>query len=342
MTDFFLQNEYLRFFLILFGSLLAAKIFLFILRKYAIRIAEKTRTDLDDMILKIIEMPMFVLFVLGGLYFALASFAELKPYAQSVNKIFFVVLTLIISIMVSRIASLLIGRWFKVKNGHENAPRLINKIAAIAIYLIALLMILGYFEIEITPLIATLGLGGLAVGLALQNTLLNFFSGLHIISDKPFNVGDFVELEGGVSGFIEDIGWRSTRIKTMANNIVIIPNSKLAESVITNNFLPEKEMGVLVQCGVGYGSNLEKVEKVTIDVAGKIQKTVPGAVKDFEPFMRYYAFGDSNIDFSIILRVETFTGKYLITHELIKALKKRYDEENIEISWPVRKIYYGK
>ncbi|MBU4339123.1 mechanosensitive ion channel family protein [Patescibacteria group bacterium] len=153
-----------------------------------------------------------------------------------------------------------------------------------------------------------------------------------MISDKPFNVGDFVELEGGVSGFIEDIGWRSTRIKTMANNIVIIPNSKLAESVITNNSLPEKEMGVLVQCGVGYGSNLEKVEKVTIDVAGKIQKTVPGAVKDFEPFMRYYAFGDSNIDFSIILRVETFTGKYLITHELIKALKKRYDEENIEIS----------
>ncbi|MBU4339122.1 mechanosensitive ion channel [Patescibacteria group bacterium] len=185
MTDFFLQNEYLRFFLILFGSLLAAKIFLFILRKYAIRIAEKTRIDLDDMILKIIEMPMFVLFVLVGLYFALASFAELNPYAQSVNKIFFVVLTLIISIMVSRIASLLIGRWFKVKNGHENAPRLINKIAAIAIYLIALLMILGYFEIEITPLIATLGLGGLAVGLALQNTLLNFFPGFILFPISP-------------------------------------------------------------------------------------------------------------------------------------------------------------
>ncbi len=171
--------------MILFGSLLAAKVFLFILQKYASALAEKTRTDLDDMILKIVEMPMFVLFVLGGLYFALASLAELKPYIQSLDKIFFVVLTLVISIMVSRIVSLLIGRWFKVKNGHENAPQLINKIVAIAIYFIALLMILGYFEIEITPLIATLGLGGLAVGLALQNTLLNFFPGFILFPISP-------------------------------------------------------------------------------------------------------------------------------------------------------------
>ena len=101
-------------------------------------------------------------------------------------------------------------------------------------------------------------------------------------------------------------------------------------------------MSVMVQCGVSYGSDLKKVEKVTIDVAGKIQKTVPGAVKTFEPFIRYHTFGDSNINFTVILRVEKFVDRYLVIHEFIKALKESYDKEKIEISWPVRKVYQAK
>ncbi|MDH5662708.1 MAG: mechanosensitive ion channel family protein, partial [Elusimicrobiota bacterium] len=208
--------------------------------------------------------------------------------------------------------------------------------------LIAFLMILRYLNVEITPLVATLGLGGLAVGLALQNTLSNFFAGVHIISDRPINVGDYIEMEGNIAGYVEDIGWRSTRIRTLPNTIVIVPNSKIAESVIVNNYLPVQEMSIVLQCGVAYGSDLEKVEKVTVDVARKIQQTVPGAVKTFEPFIRYHTFGDSNINFSIILRVEEFVARYLVTHEFFKALKARYDKENIEISWPIRKVYTAK
>ena len=234
-------------------------------------------------------------------------------------------------------------RWLKVQKKFEKTPQLISKIISVIVYLIAFLMILKHFNIEITPLIATLGVGGLAVGLALQNTLSNFFAGLHIISDRPVNVGDFIELtEGNISGYVEDVGWRSTRIRTLPNTIVIVPNSKLAESIIINDSLPEQEMATLVQCGVAYGSDLKKVEEVTVDVARKIQKTVPGAVKTFDPFIRYHTFGDSNINFSVILRVEKFVDKYLITHEFIKALKERYDKEGIEISWPVRKVYQGK
>ena len=152
-------------------------------------------------------------------------------------------------------------------------------------------------------------------------------------------IGDFIEMEGGVSGFVEDIGWRSTRIRTLPNTMIVVPNSKIASTIITNDSLPVPEMGIVIQCGVAYTSDLEKVEKVTIDAARKIQKTVKGAVKDFEPFIRYHTFGDSNINFSIILRVESFVDRYLVTHELIKSLKKRYDKEAIEISWPVRKVY---
>jgi len=183
----------------------------------------------------------------------------------------------------------------------------------------------------------------LFIALALQSTLSNFFAGLNILSDRQIEVGDFVELEGtDLSGFVEDIGWRSTRIRTLPNTLVIIPNSKLAETTIINRSKPVPEMSVIIQCGVDYRSDLAKVEKVTIEVAKEIQKTVPGAIKTFEPFIRYHTFGDSNINFSIIIRIEKPIDKYLVTHEFIKALKASYDQEGIEISWPIRKLYQIK
>lgn len=163
---------------------------------------------------------------------------------------------------------------------------------------------------------------------------------MHIISDKPIDIGDFIELpDANISGYVEDIGWRSTKIKTLPNQIVIVPNSALAERIIVNNSLPEVEMSALVQVGVAYESDLKKVEEVTIEVARAIQKTIPGAVKTFDPFIIYHTFGDSNINFSVILRVEKFVDKYIVIHEFIKALKERYDKEGIEISYPARKIY---
>ena len=190
-------------------------------------------------------------------------------------------------------------------------------------------------------MIATLGVGAVAVGLALQGTLSNLFAGARILSDRPVNIGDFVELDNKLSGFVEDISWSSTRIKTTSDTMVVVPNSKLADSIITNYSMPHNETSIVVQCGVSYKSNLEKVEKITLDVARRIQKTVPGAVKDFKPLIRFHTFGDSNIMFSIVLRAENFVDKHLITHALIKELKKRYDKEKIHISSPVISVVKG-
>lgn len=336
------KNEYFASLFIILVSALLSKVIVFIIERYVHKFAEKTKTDIDDKILKIIKKPIYLLIILIGLNIALKTLTIVQNYNEIINKIFFVIYVLIITLTISKIITILILHWFKVKKKFERAPKLINKIINITIYVVALLIVLDYFKIDITPLIATLGIGALAIGLALQNTLSNLFAGLHILTDRPVNIGDFIEIGNDISGFVEDIGWRSTRIRTLPNTIIIIPNSKLAESVITNTSQPEQEMSVVIQCGVSYGSNLEKVEKVTIDVAKQIQKKVEGAVKKFEPFIRYHTFGESNIDFSIILRVEKPTNKYIIKHELIKSLKKRYDKEKIEISWPVRKIYHGK
>jgi small-conductance mechanosensitive channel len=146
-------------------------------------------------------------------------------------------------------------------------------------------------------------------------------------------------LESGQEGYVTQIGWRSTRIRMLPNNILIVPNSKLVSSQITNFYLPETEMAVLVQVGVSYQSDLEKVESVTIGVAKEVLQEVNGGVKEFEPFIRYHTFSDFSINFTVILRAKEYVSKYLIIHEFIKRLHRRYQLEGIEIPFPIRTVY---
>src|SRR3989338_808190 len=320
-------------------SFVFAKILYFIINRYIKRITRKTKTDIDDKLLAALQKPFIGGAVLIGVYFSLLQIDYLRQGIGLMNDIFFVLGVLWAFFVLHRLTKVAMEKWIALNPGFQSMPRLVIKSVNAFVYLVGFMVILRHFNVEITPWVATLGIGGIAVGFALQDILSNFFAGLHIISDKPIRIGDFIEMEGGVSGYVEDIGWRSTRIRTLPNTLIVVPNSKIASTIITNDSLPVPEMSVVIQCGVDYSSDLEKVEKVTIDAARKIQKTIKGAVKDFEPFIRYHTFGDSNINFSIILRVESFVDRYLVTHELIKSLKKRYDKEAIEISWPVRKVY---
>jgi len=218
---------------------------------------------------------------------------------------------------------------------------LLKKIILGFVYVIAGIYVINViFGVEITPLVAGLGIAGLAVALALQDPLSNFFSGIFIIADGRIKIGDYIELNDKKEGYVEDIGWRSICIRTLGNNRIIIPNSKLSQSIITNYYNIEEQMNVLVSCGVSYNSDLKKVEGITVAVAKEVQQNVPGAVKNFEPFIRYKVFGESNINFDVYLRVEKFVDQYLVVHEFIKKLKERYDKEGVEISFPVRNIYY--
>ncbi|PIT85215.1 mechanosensitive ion channel protein MscS, partial [Candidatus Micrarchaeota archaeon CG10_big_fil_rev_8_21_14_0_10_59_7] len=218
----------------------------------------------------------------------------------------------------------------------------LKQVANITIIVISGAMLLGAFGVEITPILASLGIAGLAVALAFQDTLANFFAGVYITADRPIKIGDYVKLENGDEGYVVKVGWRTTQIRTLPNNLIIVPNSKLAQSIITNYYSPAKEMSVVIPCSVSYDSDLKKVERVTIDVARGVQKTAKGAVPDFVPFVRFNDFGDSGIKFSVILRVQEYTDKYLVTHEFVKALHIRFKKEKIEIPYPKRDIYIRK
>jgi small-conductance mechanosensitive channel len=205
---------------------------------------------------------------------------------------------------------------------------------------LGLLILLDSFGVSITPFIASLGIGSLAVALALQPTLENFFSGIQIIIDKPIQVGQFIKLDSGDEGYVQKIGWRSSWVRMLPNNTMVIPNKVLVNSKVINYYYPDQNMAVLVQVGVHYSSDLEHVEKATIEVGEEVMKTVDGGVPEFKPFIRYHTFNNSSIDFTVILRCKEFVDSYLIKHEFIKKLHTRYTKEGIVIPFPIRAINY--
>ena len=201
------------------------------------------------------------------------------------------------------------------------------------------MIVIQTLGVSIAPLLTTLGGGGLAVALALQDTLSNLFSGIHIIASKQINTGDYIKLDTGEEGYVVDISWRNMSIRELSNNIIIVPNGKVAKTILRNYDLPKQELSLLIPIGVSYSSDLEHVEKITIEVATDVLKTVKGGVPDFEPFIRYHTFGESSIIFNVFLRAKEFSDHFLVKHEFIIKLHKRYKEENIEIPFPIRSIY---
>jgi MscS family membrane protein len=189
-----LQNEYFKSGLYLVGSIILARIIHFVLKKYVTALTRKTKSDLDDLLLKILIKPIYLVMILVGIYLSLNSLSIPEPYPKWINGTLFTLMAILIAWVISRVLALFVTREMKVQSGQEKTPKLINKVIAIVVYIIALLMILKYFNIEISPLVATLGLGGVAAGLALQKTLQNLLAGLHIISEQPIKVGDFIEL----------------------------------------------------------------------------------------------------------------------------------------------------
>jgi small-conductance mechanosensitive channel len=304
------------------------------------RWAERTETAIDDLIIGSLKTPSVYWCLVIGLYIG-AELSELPhKYVSYFSKTIHIVMVLSITLAIANLS----GRIFKNYIQKSSLPIPTTGLAygmlKGTIIIIGFLIMLSVLGISITPLLTALGVGGLAVALALQDTLANLFAGIHILMEKSIRVGDFIKLETGQEGYVEDITWRTTRVRMLPNNIVVIPNNKLAQSVLTNYYLPEKKMSLLIPVGVSYSEDPEKVEKILIEEAKKAAVEVPGMLGDPEPFVRFIpGFGDSSLDFTLICQVQEFVDQYLVQHELRKRVFKRFKEEGIEIPFPHRTVY---
>jgi small-conductance mechanosensitive channel len=200
------------------------------------------------------------------------------------------------------------------------------------VLIVGLLVLLDALGVQITPLLTALGVGGLAVALALQDTLSNVFAGVHLLADKPIRVGDYVKIADTIEGYVVDVGWRSTRVRMLQNNVVIVPNKRVAESIVTNYDMPERRMSLLIQVSVGYASDLDQVERVLVDETRRAVGEVVGLLGDPPPLVRLIpGFGAYSLDFTLICQVASFVDQYAVQHELRKRILRRFRTEGIEI-----------
>ncbi len=313
------------------------------------RLTRRTETDLDDVIVAALRRPAASVVLLIGFWLALRNpeywTASTYPYVDKVASVLGVLLLIYAGLRVFNG----VAEWYgeaaaeKSERPREIRSRALvgRKVVNIAILVIGILIILSQLNVKIGPLLGALGIGGLAVALALQDTLSNLFAGIYMMVDRPITVGDFIKLESGEEGFVEEIGWRNTKVRMWANNIVVIPNSKLSQSVLTNYYLPRQELSIYISCGVAYDSDLEHVERVCIEVGKEVMDRVPGCQTDWTPVVRFKEFADFSINFLVVLRVQDFAAQYLLGHEYMKALHRRFNEEGIEIPFPIRTVIMG-
>lgn len=301
------------------------------------KVARFTPWEGDEIVIASLKGLVLYSCVLAGLYGASLRLPLDERVRAIICKVLLVLFLLIVTVVMVRLATGFVAHY--AEKAVLPATSIFINLAKVLAFSLGMLIILQSVGISITPLLTALGVGGIAVALALQDTLSNIFAGLHIIATRQICLGNFIRLDSGEEGFVTDITWRNTLIRTLPNNTVLIPNSKLAGVIVTNYNLPATEMSVLVQVGVSYDSDLEKVEQVTIDVARQLLQEVAGGVPDFEPFIRYHTFADFSVNFSVILRGKEYTDQYLLKHEFVKRLHQRYRQEGIEIPFPIRTVH---
>ncbi|WP_171171523.1 mechanosensitive ion channel family protein [Streptomyces sp. I05A-00742] len=317
---------------------LAAALVLRVILRWLAERARRTRWSGDDVIVDVLRTLAPWAAVAAGVAAAAAALPLSRQVGHTVNQVLTAVVMLTATFTAARVVSGLVRTVTQSRSGVAGSATIFVNITRITVLAMGFLVLLETLGISIAPLLTALGVGGLAIALAMRDTLANLFAGVHILVSKTVQPGDYIRLSSGEEGYVVDINWRNTVVEELSNNLVIIPNAQLAGTNMTNFSRPEQQLTVTVQAGVGYDSDLEHVEQVTNEVVESVMRDINGAVPDHEPAVRFHTFGDSRIGFTVILGVGEYSDKYRIKHEFIKRLHQRYRAEGIRIPAPARTV----
>jgi small-conductance mechanosensitive channel len=302
------------------------------------RRARQTRWRGGDVVVAFLRLVAPWCLGVGCAWAAILALPLRATYRSDIDHALLAVIVIVISLGSAKVAGAMVQAGATAQAGTSGSATIFVSITRVIVWTIGGLVLLNSLGVAITPLLTALGVGGLAVALALQDTLSNLFAGVHILASHKVQPGDFVQLDNGMQGYVQDTNWRNTIIRQLPNNILVVPNATVASSIVTNYHLPEHEMAVTVPCSVSYDSDLEHVELVTVEVGQEVMQEVIGAVSEYEPTVRYNTFGTSGISFNVGLRAADVSAQALITHEFIKRLHARYQKEGIENTSPTEAV----
>ncbi|MFQ6028470.1 MAG: mechanosensitive ion channel family protein, partial [Dehalococcoidia bacterium] len=332
---------------IFLSSVVLAAVFNWGLFPLILRATNWIPTNLDKKLVGGLRLPLTLGIVLLGAYIALSLLPLLGPELQrTINTVASV---LALFLVVATVASVVSGgfRWYMEdvaphtgSNFDDRLAPMLRRITVALVYALGTLMILDHLNISISPLIAGLGLGGLAVALALQPTLSNLFAGTYVMTEGVITPGDYVELENGIAGYVVDVSWRSTRLRTWYNNLVVVPNARFADTIITNYQAPVPAVNVFLTCGVSYDSDLYLVEQVCKEVMNELLANSPDAVREYGGWFGFDSFEDSNVSFWLFVQARNRLASFRLRTALMQSLHARLRQEGIEINYPVRMLRF--
>jgi small-conductance mechanosensitive channel len=333
------------FYFLLFGTLIITSLLLgFALNRVLHYWAHRVRNGLSQLLFSLLESLPMPLLLIAGLYLGLESLPLPAHFERFGSKLLFALVILVMMYFPAKVIVLALRR---VGQKDASLLRVTQPASFVVQTLFALLGTIIFLEnmgVTLTAVWTTLGVGSVAVALALQETLSNFFSGLYLLADRPVNPNDYIKLDSNQEGYVLRIGWRSTVLKTLNNNYVVIPNSTLAKATIINYSAPETRMAYTLPVSVVYGTDPGRVEKVLLEAAQEaIRDGLEGLLANPAPSVAFMpGFGPSSLDFSLNLQVRQFTDQFLVQSELRKRIVKKFQEAGIEMPFPTRTLILDK
>ncbi len=342
--QFISESRYLKFLAALVITVIVAFLAKIILKQVLKPLAKKTKTKIDDIVIKSVSSIIFYIALLLGIKVGLHDFEFGENIQAIFDGIINTLLIFIITVLILKIISGFALQWtkewkFKTKTtADERLIPFLKRILKAIVIILSVIFVFNAWKINISPLLATAGIAGIAVGLAVKDSLSNILGGLQLVLDKTFKVGDKVQLESGELGVIMDVGLRSTKLRTYDNEVIYIPNGYLANTKIKNFTEPDLSIRASVSFGVEYGSDTKKVQKVVLEAIKKIENVI----EQPEPVVLFLEMSDFSLDFVARAWVESYTDAYSTKLKMTDEIYNALNKANIGIPFPTRTVYTKK
>jgi small-conductance mechanosensitive channel len=292
----------------------------------------------DSVFLQSVRLPSMLWCLVLGLFVAIEVAEMPRRVSVQLHTVLEAAIILSVTITVAGVLASLVAAAGERRALAGGVTGVAQTTVRLIVLVVGSLVLLSSLGIAITPILTALGVGGLAVALALQDTLSNLFAGMHLLADKPIRVGDYVKISAeNAEGYVIDVGWRSTRLRMLQNNVVVVPNSKVAQSVITNYDMPEPRMAFGMKVSVSYDTDVDRLESLLLEEATAAVGQVPGLLGTPPPSVSFIpGFGDYSLDFTLNCHVASFVDQFAVQHQLRKRILRRFRAENIDIPFPTQ------
>lgn len=334
-------NKYAYAALIFFGFIILAWLVRHIYHVVFIKIAKKTATTADDQVFETTEWPLSLILLFIGIRVAIIPLNLSATFTGIINNIIDSINIIIIAVVATSVVNIIVDVWgkkFTEKTASDMDDQLLmlfHRFIRVLFFILAFLFILQRWGIEIGPLLASLGIAGIAIGFAVKDSLANIFGGIQLIIDKTFKVGDKIQMQDGTVGVIQDISLRSTRIRTYDNELIIVPNGKFSNENIKNHVQPDLKMRVRVPFNVEYGSDPKKVKKVVLNAIKKID----GVLDDPAPDVLFMEMADFSLNFRAQFWVPSYELWFMSKVKANELVYEALGKAGIGIPFPTRTVY---